>query len=158
VPLPLEVTRYRMRLDHLFAKIDEIPSGNIELESHWARYLCVLVAGYVDVGVQEIHIEYARQHGAAPAVLKFVESRLRRTHNFNMDDLIQLVGLFDPIVAAELRVELQGEPKDSIDSINNNRNLIAHGADVGITYVRIKRYYEDAQAVVTAVATKYGLI
>src|SRR5205809_5011006 len=132
-----------LRTPHLFQKVNQLPAGNIEIESNWARYLCVLVAGYVDVGVQELHIELAREHGAAPSVLKYVEGRLKRFYNFNMEDILQLVASFDPIRAGELRTEFDGEPKDAINSIVNNRNLIAHGADVGITYVRIKRYYED---------------
>jgi RiboL-PSP-HEPN len=75
-----------------------------------------------------------------------------------MEDVLQLVASFDPIKAGELRAEFDGEPKDAIDSVVNNRNLIAHGADVGITYVRIKRYYEDAQAVIESIARKYGFI
>jgi len=146
-----------MRLDALFAKIDDLPAGDIEIQSHWARYLCVLVGGFIDFAVQEIHIEYSRAHGAAPTVLQYVESRLRRTYNFNTEDILQLAGAFDPLIALELREELQGEPKDAIDSINNNRNLIAHGADVGITYVRIKRYYEEGQSVLQTLLAKYGL-
>ena len=35
-----------------------------------------------------------------------------------------------------------GERKDALDSVIANRNSIAHGESVGLTYMRINDYYK----------------
>ena len=43
----IEVIRYQQRLDDLFKKIVAF-AEDIELQSHWARYLCILVSGFLE--------------------------------------------------------------------------------------------------------------
>lgn len=38
----------------------------------------------------------------------------------------------------------EGELKDAVDAVIANRNKIAHGGDVGITYATIRSYYRNA--------------
>ena len=53
-----EVVRFEQRLDDLFAKIEDVP--DLELKSHWARYLCILVSGYLETSVRAIYGEYSK--------------------------------------------------------------------------------------------------
>ena len=147
-----EVHRQRERLNHLFKQISAV-GDDIELQSHWAKYLCVLVAGFLEVSIRAIYSRHAHVN-ASPRVANFVEVRLRRIQNMNMETILQLTRSFSPEWAEQLEKETEGEHKDAIDSILANRHLIAHGESVEITYIRIKTYYERAIEVLELIESK----
>ena len=74
--------------------------------------------------------------------MNFIENRLRRPGNLNTEQLLQFVGSFNPDWRSELEKFVAGERKDALDSVVANRNNIAHGESVSLTYVRIKDYYK----------------
>ena len=130
---------YKQRLDNLFERVATF-SDDIEIQSHWAKYLCVLVSGFIETSVCAIYSEYARQK-AAPNVAGYVCSKLEKFSNPKMEDICQLTGLFNETWRKKLEEITLGEIKDAVDSIVANRHHIAHGRDVGISYVRVKQYY-----------------
>lgn len=144
-----EALRYKTRLDNLFAKISSL-QGDLELQSQWARYLCVLVAGFLETSISAIYVQYA-EGCAAPNVATFVATTLDRSANLNMERVLQLTRSFNVAWSEELQKMTEGEIKNAIDSICNNRNLIAHGKDTGITFHRIRDYYRQAIIVVQMV-------
>lgn len=151
---PVEVVRYQQRLDHLFTQIKSF-SGDIELQSHWARYLCVLVSGFLETSVRAIYSNYARTK-AAPYVANYVEAQLKDFQNPKMEKILQLTREFSPEWEDALRSATDGEPKDAVDSIVANRHRIAHGEWVGITYDAMRRYYQNAVLVVKKVEDLCG--
>ncbi len=150
----IAVERQKQRLDDLFQKVEDlfIRSRDIEdkditddeLQSHLAKYLCVLVSGYIETSLRAIYSRYANEK-TNPAVANYVSSRLRNFRNPNTERILQLARAFDPQWAKELeeRIE-QDELAQAIDSIVATRNGIAHGENVGISYVRIRGYYSKA--------------
>ena len=76
-----------------------------------------------------------------------MDKRLR-VGNPKAERLLIFVGFFDPNWRNQLEEYISGERKDALDSIVNLRNDIAHGKSVGITYDRIKRYYDNGREVV----------
>ncbi len=138
----LEALRYKRRLDNLFQKIGVL-SGDLELQGQWARYLCVLVAGFLETAISAIYTEYAR-NSAAPNVASFVATKLARFQNPNMEKVVQLSRSFNKNWGDVLEVQAEGEVKNAVDSICGNRNLIAHGRDTGISFTRIRGYYNQA--------------
>lgn len=56
-----EVMRAKQKLDKVFAKIDQLPKEDIELQAHWAKYLCILVSGFLENSVRAIYSEYAKK-------------------------------------------------------------------------------------------------
>ena len=74
--------------------------------------------------------------------MNYVESRLRRLGTLNTEQLLQFVGAFDPDWHNKLKQFVIGERKDALDSVIANRNNIAHGESVGLTYMRIRDYYK----------------
>ena len=140
------VKQHKQRLDHIFLQVSAFSSAP-ELKSHWARYLCVLVSGFVETSIQTIFSEYAKKR-SSPEVASYVESRLKRFQNPSMQRIINLIGEFNPVWRESFEMATDGEPKDAINSIVANRNNIAHGESVGITYSRIQQYYENAIKVV----------
>ncbi len=64
-----EIDRQRQRLDDLFSKARALPDA--EMQSHWCRYLCVLVSGFVENAVRISYAELARKR-SDPTVADFV--------------------------------------------------------------------------------------
>lgn len=142
----IEVVRYKQRLDNLFDKGAGL-FEDIEMQSHWARYLCILVSGFLEVAVREAYLQYSREK-AAPYVVNYVDGRLEFFQNPKMSKILDLTRAFSPEWADYLKNNTSDEYKDAIDSIVANRNRLAHGEDVGLTYARMKNYYERALKVV----------
>ena len=94
-----------------------------------------------------IYSEYVKNKSTLQ-IANFVESQLDEFQNPKMEKILRLTGLFSREWESNLKKDTEGELKDSVDSIVSNRNNIAHGQDVAITYVRIKTYYQNALKVV----------
>ena len=135
-----DVHATRTRLDATFARVAALPIEDMEVRSDFARYLCVLVSGFVETAVSNLATEYCRRC-SAPTVGNYVQGQLARLRNIKSDRLLQLMGSFDPSWRPELEEYIEGSRKDALDSVVNLRNKIAHGESVGVTYSVIKGYY-----------------
>jgi hypothetical protein len=140
-----ELVRKKQHLDDLSQKI-AVFSEDQKLQSEWAKYLCIVVSGFLENSVRILYSEYAKNK-SSPSVANFVEAKLKDFQNPKMQKILDLAGLFSQQWKEELN-NMATEVKDAVDSIANNRNKIAHGEDVGITYSRIKEYYQRALKVV----------
>ncbi|NJN67634.1 MAG: hypothetical protein HC884_13435 [Chloroflexaceae bacterium] len=141
-----QIERQRRHLNEVFQKVRAL-SWDAELQSHWARYLCVLVSGFIETSVRAIYLQYAEKK-SDPYVASYVESQLSRFQNPRMERIIQLASAFNPRWGNELRTSVADELKDAVDSIVILRNKIAHGESVGVTYTRILEYYQKANKVI----------
>ena len=140
----------KQQLDATFERAKGI-GPNPELQSDFARYLCVLVSGYIEKAVVEFILEHAREKGA-PTLQRFVEQQTKNFTNPKASRVQDLLGSFEPSWRQELEKFLVDERKDAVDSIVSLRNSIAHGNSVGLTYSRIENYYQQAQHVIDRVA------
>lgn len=147
----VEAIRYKARLDNLFGKITAL-SSDIELQAQWARYLCVLVSGFLETSVVAILARYSKEK-AVPNVANYVGCQLDTFQNPTMGKILQLVNAFSQDWYDSLSAKTDGKLKSSVDSIAANRNQIAHGRDVGITYASIRTWYVDALEVVELLDT-----
>jgi len=151
-----EVRRLESQLDATFLRIRAIESGvDIEVQSDFARYLCVLVSGYLEKAVAELVLDHARRSGG-PTLQRFVEYKTRRFTNANSRRLLDLLGSFHPDWRRELEAFMVDDIKDAVDSVVSLRHRIAHGGTVGVTYQRIGGYYERVKKVVGRVGTLCG--
>ena len=137
----IRIVSYRQRLDNLFEQVKEF-TDNSELQAQWSRYLCILVAGFIEKSLQEILYKYASDK-ATPNIVNYVYSRLRRFTNPNMEDILTLIGTFQNEWRLKIESIAEGEMKDAVDSVMALRNPIAHGENTGISYVTIKEYYRS---------------
>ena len=141
----------KQRLDATFDRVKGV-QHDPELQSDFAKYLCVLVSGYIERAMVELVLEHARGKGA-PTLLRFVEQRTRTFTNANASRIQELLGNFDPTWRQELEEKvLVDEWKDAVDNVVSLRNIIAHGGSVGLTYSRIGEYYQRAQYVIDQIA------
>nr|VFJ90868.1 MAG: hypothetical protein BECKH772A_GA0070896_1002423 [Candidatus Kentron sp. H]VFJ91895.1 MAG: hypothetical protein BECKH772B_GA0070898_1002221 [Candidatus Kentron sp. H]VFJ98555.1 MAG: hypothetical protein BECKH772C_GA0070978_1002222 [Candidatus Kentron sp. H] len=147
------IIELKRHLDAAFERIWNVDSDNPELQSDLARYLCILVSGYLEKAVVALLLEHARQSGG-PTLQRFVERKTGRSMNLNTQRLRELIGSFDPDWEHELATFLRDhECKDAVNSVVSLRNRIAHGETVGITYKQISDYYTQIQKVVDYIAT-----
>lgn len=149
-----EAVRYRQQLDHLFKRIAAYRE-DLELQSHWARYLCILTSGFLETSVRSIYGQYARTK-SAPFVANYVDGQLKRFQSPKMENILELTRSFSTDWEERLRDAVEGEPKDAVDSIVSNRHNIAHGKSVGITYHTVRRYYGNAIKVIELIDAQCG--
>ena len=151
---PLDVVSFEHRLDSLFERIIDL-GDDLELQANWAKYLCVLVSGYLEVSVKSVFREYAKNK-SDPRVFNNVNRNLKFFPNPKMDAILKTTASFDPVWAQKLEKFSEGEVKDSVDSIVANRNLIAHGGNVGISYIRIKNYYNNSRKLIDFMSVNFS--
>ena len=137
-----EVARQKQRLDSLFQSTQGASSNDLTLQSHWARYLCILVAGFLENALKEIYSEYIKSKASKP-IVDYAVHHLMSLQNPKAQRFLDLAGSFQREWRKELEefISEKGR-KDAIDSIMKNRHEIAHGKDTGITIARIKTYFD----------------
>ncbi len=125
-------------------------SDDEELQSHLAKYACILVNAYLEFACREALLRYASPR-AGPAVVGYVEGQLERFRNPNIEKVLHLVRSFEPRIGERLAQKIEGDQKtkDGVDSIAAVRNQLAHGRPAGISLGRIQQYYEAAKTLVT---------
>jgi len=141
-----EVDRQRQQLDATFKRASGL-GPDPELLSDFARYLCVLVSGFLEQAVVELLVEYLRRH-SDNRVQQYGEQRLRQLTYLKVQRLIDVLGSFDPDWRRDLEAFLVDEYKDAVNGIVDLRNTIAHGRYVGVTMKRAQDYYGRIKAVV----------
>jgi hypothetical protein len=152
----VELHRSKSRLDAVFRQAGGLgASGDQELQAHFSRYLCVLVAGFVEVSVRRIFVRYAGGH-SDPNVARFVTEQLKGFQNPKMENIYLLARGFSVDWEADLRTVTAGELKDAIDSVVANRHKIAHGESVGLSLGVLKGYYARVVEVIEVLEERYG--
>lgn len=145
-----EIERQKQRLDATFKRASNI-KGDPELLSDFARYLCVLVAGFLEQAVIEIALEHIRRHSQS-SIQRHLEGGIRRFTSAKTHKIIQLFGSFDPDWRLDLEGYLVDEYKDAVNSVVDLRHTISHGRSVGVTMVSVQEYYDRVKHVVEHVA------
>jgi hypothetical protein len=133
-----EIENEKERLDSLFKKIGEVE--DIELKAHWAKYLCVLLSGFIENAMKITLNKYSRSK-SHNNIADFVGSRLRRVTNLNEERIKQLLNSFSRDWKDIFENNISEEEKSAFDSVFANRHQIAHGRNIGLSYVQVKGYY-----------------
>lgn len=152
----LELTRQLLRIRTLIKEAPAASASRLELQSHWSRYLCILVAGFLETAIRNIYSTLAL-NTAQPAVASYAVSSLRKLRNPKADTFVRTAAAFSKSWAADLVAFLEEDGrKDAIDSIMSNRNLIAHGRDTSISLVRVVEYFDKGVDVVEYLEQQCG--
>jgi hypothetical protein len=152
-----ELRSQASRISDLLAKAPSATGGDIELQAHWARYICVLAAGFLENALFEVYAAVIRT-GSNPAVASFAVSRLEKISNPKASRFIDTATAFKAGWGEELSTFVDDEGRrDAIDSIMSNRHLIAHGAHSGITIARLRQFFEKSVDVVMFLEKQCGL-
>jgi hypothetical protein len=130
---------HQQRIEAVFARATAL-ANDPELLADHAKYLCVLVSGFIEKSLSEVVLEHARRTGA-PSLQRFVEATTARFTNAKSAKVLQFLATFDPDWRRLVEGVLVDEYKDAFDSVVALRHQIAHGSSVGVTFVRIKDYF-----------------
>lgn len=137
-----EIEEKKKNVDDIFNIYPTLPE-NEELQSHWAKYLTVMVSGLLQFSIKLIFSKYVEDN-ANKTVHNYVESKLDYFRNPRLSEIYKISKEFDEDWEKEIKARTPDETKSSLFSIVSNRNNIVHGGDSDITYSRIKQYYADA--------------
>lgn len=139
-----ELSRQLQSLTALFANVVRASASDIELQSHWAKYLCVLAAGYLENSITEIYSEYVTSR-SSQEVANYANNRLAQIRNPKTGKFIETANAFNNTWGVEIEnYAAQNGRKDAIDSIMNNRHLIVHGRNSGITIARLREWLDHS--------------
>ena len=149
--MPANITLHEIssRLDRVFETSRGIDDD--EIKAHYARYLCVLASGYLEECVKIIIRNYVgnRSH---PNIYNHVNLSVGNLTNLKAEKLANFLNSFNSEWKEKFATMLTDEEKDSIDSVVANRHQIAHGQNVGVSYIRVSEWYENLKKVVQKVS------
>lgn len=133
-----EVERRRKRLAAVLALIKS-EKLSPEANAHFARYLCILIAGFVEQSVKAIVKEYVKTR-SSEQVQRHVQYQLRNLRNIDTEKLKQIVESFDPSWWDILERDCPDE-LDALISVTAVRNNASHGGDSGATLPSAESYF-----------------
>lgn len=138
----LELNKQENRIRMLIHDTGIATDGDLELQSHWAKYLCVLVAGFIENSVQVLYSEYVSKSTPTP-VAKFAIENIKGIQNPRPKRFIEIATGFkqDWGTALEAFFELEGR-KEAINAIMSARHQIAHGKNSDISIHRVSDYFD----------------
>jgi hypothetical protein len=150
-----EVIENQTKLQRLFTKADKLQkddSADVEVVSAFMSYLCVRTYAYLESSVETILRAYARSVSNDSVLERIANAQVRRHRNLSRSELLQLVGNFSDEWRATIRDAIKGRLGDSLDSIVNLRNGIAHGSDTSdVSLNALRNYFHDAIEVIRLV-------
>lgn len=140
-----EIIRHSQKINALFAKVDTACGNDLELRSHWARYLCVLVSGFLEVAIGELYRDFVRKSASEP-VANYASKHLGSIQNPNGNKFVDVARAFKSEWGTDLLQHIEDNGiKDAIDSVMSNRHQIAHGKDTpSLTIARVKDWFDKA--------------
>jgi RiboL-PSP-HEPN len=146
-----EVHSLKVKLDSVFLRTP-LSSADIEVQADFARYLCVLVSGFLEKSIVALLLDYIERK-SSPEILSFSETQLNRWTNANTIKIVDLFGAFSQEWRIHLDNFFQDEYKDSVNSVIALRHKIAHGQSVGVTIAQIRTHYAVIVKVVYEIAS-----
>ena len=151
-----EARRQLQTIRYLIGRSNDASLQDVELQGHWGRYLCILAAGYIEHALREVYLDFTDAAASRP-VARFAAARLNSLSNPKSNRFIETAQGFNPVWADELTEYLNQDSerrKNSIDSIMNNRNELAHGRNTSISVARVAAYLDDAVEVIDFVESQ----
>ena len=82
----IEIERRENRLDSLFKRVGHV-TEDPELQSHWTRYLCILVSGFLESSIRTMFASFAEKR-AQTNVARFVTAQLSFLQNPKMGKIL----------------------------------------------------------------------
>lgn len=150
--------KYRSRIENLL-KSYVAEDSSPETQAHNAKYLAVLVSGYLEQAMKELLLQYASQ-GSRRQISRYVEETWPISKNMNTENIKTILGQFNSKWSDNFLKWLKEEDKDyrksDINSVVSWRNSIAHGQESntnGVTLVSVRRVFSTISELVLFIDT-----
>ncbi|WP_167132529.1 HEPN domain-containing protein [Paramicrobacterium chengjingii] len=135
-----EVHRQQKKLNAVFVLIDGTDISD-ETRSHYARYLCIRLAGFAEQSLKDLVSAHARNQSTA-TVHRFVEGRMGKLWGINQTKLKETLDALNPEWWDALVLKLPDEV-DALQSVGKLRDNISHGGDSGISLPTVQQYRDS---------------
>ncbi len=132
-----EVRRQQAKLTAVFGLID-CADIDIETKSHYARYLCIRLAGFAEQSLKDLVSAHALAQ-SSPTVHRFVEGQMGKLWGINKTKLKDTLDLLNPEWWATLVLK-HPEEVEALHSVGKLRDNISHGGDNGIGIPQVQQY------------------
>ena len=143
-----ELDRQLQAIHSLFQRTRTACGDDVEMMSHWAKYLCVLCAGFLENALTAVYSDHCRRAASVP-VANFATRSLEQISNPKTARFLEVAGRFKPAWRDDLEAFVNDDGRgDAINSIMANRHRIAHGQRSDITMARVSDYFTRAVRVV----------
>ena len=135
------------QLQEILELFRELGGAN-RMQVHWGRYLCIMIASFLENAVQAIYEDYAYS-ASGGNVAQYVSNQIAFTvGSANSDSIVRTAKAFSETWANELRSFLADEDRQSaINTIVSQRNLIAHGEQSSVSPAQLRAHLDKAVAV-----------
>jgi hypothetical protein len=142
----LEIARLQRRLDSTFSRAPP-PAADLEFQADFAKYLCVLVSGFLENAIAALLLDYVDRR-SSPEVTLYVDRQLKYWTNPTTDKIVSLLFSFDATWGNTAAAYLVDSRKESLNSLVALRHKIAHGESVGTSLYQVKQYYATVREIV----------
>jgi hypothetical protein len=136
-----KLQKEKQDIDDLFTLVTNF-RGDPYIKALLTYYLCVRVSGFIENCVRIIFTEYSaprtRDH-----VSVYVNKRLEKFPNPTYENICRLTREFNNQWHQTFKAGVTQQVRQSLGSINVNRNAIAHGGTSTITVGQLYSYYQD---------------
>lgn len=148
--------KYKSRINSLFKTYEE--ENNIESQAHNAKYLAVLVSGYLEQAIKELMLHYSSQ-GTRSQIARYIEKTWPISRNMNADNIKDILHQFNSEWSEEFLTWLENKEnrKNDINSIVRWRNSIAHGQEsntTGVTLVSVRNAFNTIVDLISFIESK----
>jgi len=139
------VYTHRQKIDNLFKKVALFEEPDIQ--SEWSKYLCILVSGFVEESLRVLLEKYCANK-ASPNIQKFVGKKIDNITNCKTNKIKTILDEFSSDWSNEFTNRISDQIKTAIDNVVENRNKIAHGRSISMSYHNISNYYSNVKKAV----------
>ena len=144
--------QYKSRIINLFKFYED---SEPESQSHNAKYLAVLVSGYLEQAVKDLLLSYTVQ-GTRSQISRYVEQTWPISRNMKAENIQTILSQFDKKWGEEFKtwVDSDDDRRSHINSIVEWRNRIAHGQESntnGVTLVSVSNAFSTVGDLVTLI-------
>jgi hypothetical protein len=144
--MSIQVHSITQKLDHIFDLSNRLTEDD-ELSAQYARYLCVLVSGYIEESIRLLLVDYA-QRRSSPEILRYVRLKTKSVTNLKSSKIKELLVSFSEEWVTHYEEKVSDESIDAIDSVVANRHNIAHGKNTNISLGVVRNYYALVKPVI----------
>ncbi len=133
---------YRRKLNNDF-KIVEEQEG--ELQAMLARFLCIRIGGYIEVFIKDRIRHFVDNRRSHKVISEYVSNTIRDITNLNNKKIYTILSSFSNDWADYYKENVTEDMKQSLGSIYDVRNNIAHGGNDSLSLRDIKRHFNNIE-------------
>jgi hypothetical protein len=147
--------KYKSRIVNLLESSDK--DNNPESQAHSAKYLAVLVSGYLEQAIKELLLHYSSQ-GSRQQISRYIEETWPVSKNMTTVNIHTILHQFNEAWGDDFDdwLKQHEERKGHINAIVSWRNSISHGQEsntTGVTLVSVRAAFSSIKDLVSFIDT-----